>query len=692
MSGPLLIALYVLDFLGYGVFAAMLAVRYFRWPMSALMALAAALTAVWAIAELGSSHSISPDWSARLASALRDGAWFAVVLASMDRTSRSLTAWRILVAIAACMVFLNAALTTSNITFGSMAGVRIDGRLSALLVTILGCILIENLARNSTRDQFWSRKFLIIGMAAILTFQFVMQLTAFLNQQSTPTLIIAGPFFYLIALPLFALTAMRTPNTTPQVYPSRKVIFHTASLVIAGIVFQGTAIAAYYLRSYGGGTGVALAIILAFAVLVGLLGIATSSTLRSRLRNLINENFYKYKYDYRAEWTKFIIALSAVEESGTSLKVLRTFADLMDSPGGALWLWKDSFRQFVPTAKWSVRANLKPIVRDDAILTQFENDACTLIDLTNIDQPEYLSSWKKQLPDGWLIVPLRYRSQLTAIILLSKPRTPRNLDWEDRNLVALVAMQLAAYLVHDETNEALLDAKQMEEFNKRFAFVVHDIKNTIGQLELLAHNSERFSEDPTFQKDMSITLRNSVEKLNTLLVQLRPDQGPQENNSARERDDVINVVDLVKSFVVEKQGFGLPVSMSDAVSPARATIADDKTLINVLEHVVANAIDVTPNNAKVELQLSAQRGAIRISINDHGPGMSQEFINERLFRPFRTTKQRGFGIGAYQAREKVRKMGGNFEVFSTEGHGTRVVISLPCKLTEAKSVATNSVN
>ena len=692
MSGPLPIALYVLDFLGYGVFAAVLAMRNFRWPMSALMALAAALTTAWAISELGSSLSFSPDWFVRLASALRDGAWFAVSLAMMDRTSRSLTAWRVLVAITACMVFLDAALTTGNITLGSMAGVRIDGRLSALLVTILGCILIENLARNSTRDQFWSRKFLIIGMAAILTFQFVIQLTAFLNQQSTPTSIIAGPFFYLIALPLFALTAVRTPNTTPQVYPSRKVIFHTASLVIAGIVFQGTALAAYYLRSYGGGTGVALAIILAFAVFVSLLGIATSSTLRSRLRNLINENFYKYKYDYRAEWTKFIFALSAVEETGTSLKVLRTFADLMDSQGGALWLWKDSFRQFVPTAKWSVRANLKPIVRDDTILTHFENDASTLIDLTNIDQPEELSSWKKQLPDSWLIVPLRYRSQLTAIILLSKPRTPRDLDWEDRNLVALVAMQLAAYLVHDETNQALLDAKQMEEFNKRFAFVVHDMKNTIGQLELLARNSERFSEDPTFQKDMSITLKNSVEKLNALLVQLRPDQGKQENNSMRGRDEVINVVDLVKSFVVEKQGFGLPVSMSDAVSPACATIADEKTLINVLEHVVANAIDVTPSNAKVELQLTAQRGAIRISINDHGPGMSQEFINERLFRPFRTTKQRGFGIGAYQAREKVRNMGGNFEVFSTEGHGTRVVISLPCKLTEATFVTTNSVN
>jgi putative PEP-CTERM system histidine kinase len=512
MSGPLPIVLYALDFLGYSAFAAVLLLRNPRQPVSALMALAATVTAVWAISELGSSQGISADGWAQLASSLKDGAWFAVVLAMMDRTSRSLITWRVLVVITTCIVLFHAALATSNITLGSMAGVRIDAKLASLLTTIFGCILIENLARNSTRDQFWSRKFLVIGMVAILTFQFIIELTAFLNQKSNPTLLVAGPFFYLVALPLFALTATRTPNAARQVYPSRTVIFHTASLVIAGIVFQGTALAAYYLRSYGGGTGVALAIILAFAAFVGLLGIATSSTLRSRLRNVINENFYKYKYDYRAEWTKFIVALSAVEENGTSLKVLRTFADLLDSPGGALWLWKDSFRQFVPTAKWSVRANLKPIMGDDTILAHFENDSHTLIDLSSIDQLDELSRWKSQFPDGWLIVPLRYRSQLMAIILLSKPRTPRNLDWEDRNLIALVAMQLAAYLVHDETNQALLDAKQMEEFNKRFAFVVHDMKNTIGQLELLARNSEHFSEDPTFQKDMSITLRNSVEK------------------------------------------------------------------------------------------------------------------------------------------------------------------------------------
>ena len=63
---------------------------------------------------------------------------------------------------------------------------------------------------------------------------------------------------------------------------------------------------------------------------------------------------------------------------------------------------------------------------------------------------------------------------------------------------------------------------------------------------------------------------------------------------------------------------------------------------------------------------------------DTGCGMDAAFIRERLFRPFQTTKgERGFGIGAYQTREFVRKCGGTVEVESAPGRGTRFILRLP---------------
>jgi signal transduction histidine kinase len=58
--------------------------------------------------------------------------------------------------------------------------------------------------------------------------------------------------------------------------------------------------------------------------------------------------------------------------------------------------------------------------------------------------------------------------------------------------------------------------------------------------------------------------------------------------------------------------------------------------------------------------------------------MEPEFVRDRLFRPFDSTKgAKGMGIGAYQAREYVRVLGGDVEVQSSPGCGTSFSISLP---------------
>jgi signal transduction histidine kinase len=57
--------------------------------------------------------------------------------------------------------------------------------------------------------------------------------------------------------------------------------------------------------------------------------------------------------------------------------------------------------------------------------------------------------------------------------------------------------------------------------------------------------------------------------------------------------------------------------------------------------------------------------------------MDAAFIRNELFTPLRSTKSRGHGIGAFQAREMVRAAGGDLEVISAAGHGTIMRIALP---------------
>jgi signal transduction histidine kinase len=67
-----------------------------------------------------------------------------------------------------------------------------------------------------------------------------------------------------------------------------------------------------------------------------------------------------------------------------------------------------------------------------------------------------------------------------------------------------------------------------------------------------------------------------------------------------------------------------------------------------------------------------------LTVTDTGTGMTDEFIKERLFRPFDTTKgSKGMGIGAYQVREYVQSLGGRVVVRSAPGAGSTVTLRLP---------------
>jgi signal transduction histidine kinase len=112
----------------------------------------------------------------------------------------------------------------------------------------------------------------------------------------------------------------------------------------------------------------------------------------------------------------------------------------------------------------------------------------------------------------------------------------------------------------------------------------------------------------------------------------------------------------------------------------------------VLEHLVQNAQEATAAEGKVELRLGRQQELAVIEIEDSGCGMDTQFIRERLFKPFDTTKgNAGMGVGAYEAREFVLGAGGDIQVSSEPGVGTRFTVTLPLASVEDPTVAAADV-
>jgi putative PEP-CTERM system histidine kinase len=346
----------------------------------------------------------------------------------------------------------------------------------------------------------------------------------------------------------------------------------------------------------------------------------------------------------------------------------------MDTSGGAIWLYRESWRQYIPAAKRGDEAVISPVLEDDPRVEALRSGDESYTSFEG-DKAELFLPWRKFVENSWIVVPMRYRSMVAGFAILNRPRAPRSLDWEDQSLLRLVAMQLAAYLVQEETAQSLADARQLEDFNKRFAFVVHDIKNTIGQLRLLVSNITKFGDVKEFREDMVVTLGNSVERLEGMLKSLAV-VGAQ-RPASEELRQVIELIEFIDKFTKEKCSLGHNLVLKADISNTSLVRTDFVILHRVLEHVVSNALEASAPGMAVAIDVAAGKSTVQITVADQGYGMTQQFINEELFRPLKTTKRGGFGIGGYQVRELMRDLGGDVTVESIVGEGTRVSLILP---------------
>jgi signal transduction histidine kinase len=177
---------------------------------------------------------------------------------------------------------------------------------------------------------------------------------------------------------------------------------------------------------------------------------------------------------------------------------------------------------------------------------------------------------------------------------------------------------------------------------------------------------------------MVITLGNSVERLEGMLKSLAV-VGAQRPAGGRGYQ-VADLVDFLEKFTKEKCSLGHNIVLNTNLSNTSPVRTDFDILHRVLEHVVSNALEASAPEMAVDIDANTGKNTVQIAVTDRGSGMTQQFVNEELFRPLKTTKRGGFGIGGYQVRELMRDLGGDVTVESMVGQGTSVMLSLPLVL------------
>lgn len=255
-------------------------------------------------------------------------------------------------------------------------------------------------------------------------------------------------------------------------------------------------------------------------------------------------------------------------------------------------------------------------------------------------------------------------------MLLLQPRAPQSINWENLDLLKTVGMQAASYLAFHQAAQDLAEARQFEGFNRLSAFVIHDLKNLIAQLSLVAKNASRHKHNPEFIDDAVSTIENAVGKMNRLMGQLQSADITGQNQP-------LDLVRELRDVVAAKRG-GVPTPTLKLEAHDVLVSAEEDRLSAVLGHVIQNAQDATPPDGVVQVVLRTTGGQAIVEVRDTGCGMDAEFIKHRLFRPFDSTKGlTGMGIGAYECREVILALGGQIVVESELGRGTQFRIILP---------------
>ena len=539
-------------------------------------------------------------------------------------------------------------------------------------------VLVHNLYGQAAPSSRGGIRFAMLALAIMWLFDLNLYTVAYFDTASARTMFDWRGVAVALTAPLFAFGRGRRDKW--RVKLSRAATFQSLSLLAICAYFATMAILATALRGSGMAFGQLVGIAALAVMTLSAMVLLPSARARGWAKVKVTKHLFEHRYDYRAEWLRFTDTLGAAGSEAPPLgeRVVKAFADILDAPGGILLAAEEG--GFASLASWRWRGHLSPgrQASSEAVAAFWravEGEGRILDFAARRDgwgdaRDAVLAIPADLLAElhAWIGIPLIHEGKLGGLVVLTQPEYARELDWEDYDLLRTAGRQAASNLAEAHGQQALMNAQRFDDFNRRFAFILHDIKNLVSQLSLVSRNAERHAGNPEFQADMVATLKSSVGKMNELLLRIAPKGGQR----ALEPRSVELRPLLSRAIAERRRERNIELSGDAGLS----VLADNYALEQAIGHLLQNAVDVTAPGGSVLVRVEAERGGVGIAISDHGPGMDADFIRTRLFEPFASTKAGGFGVGAFEARSLIVAMGGRLTVDSRPGEGTSFTIHL----------------
>jgi len=542
----------------------------------------------------------------------------------------------------------------------------------SLALCILQLALIEALYRKAG-DNKWQYKPLVLSLGVCQLFDFVLLAESALFGQVDTQLWAARGFVYAAMIPFMVIAVRRITAWGISIYVSRDIVLQSSLVLAAGIYLCLIAVAGFYIRYIGGTWSNLLQttfFVLGFAMLALLL---LSGAVRRRLKVFIEKHFFANKYDYRLKWLELTQQLQQVDISKAE-----QYDIIMQAWLNAVGYNRGCLIKINSDSSLSTLAclNRTPLTQTEkALIYNYIEEYASkkwIIDLDDNDDSFTHKFTDLAEIDIQLIIPIHAEDKLWGLCAINTPDIDKQqLNWELRDYLMLVTEQISSYLMLIQASQVLSENAQFAAFSRMSAFVVHDLKNVKAQIDLIISNSKKHKDNPAFIDDVFETLDAMQNRLQNMLSQLNSKRSYSENAST------FDAVELIKHVVKTRCAAKHPIPTLNFSSSVELSL-DKERLASVLYHLIDNAQHATPDDGTIIVSLVKNGNSIDIVIADSGCGMTEEFINQRLFKPFDSTKgNSGMGVGAYDALHFAEQHNGQLSVSSKVGHGTTFTLTLP---------------
>jgi putative PEP-CTERM system histidine kinase len=544
-----------------------------------------------------------------------------------------------------------------------------------LIGTVLVLMNLERTFRAAVGTMQWRIKFLILGLTVIFGARIYAGSQALVFSGYASSLAEVEVIGLLVGCLLLGVGYLRSGFREIDVYPSHAVLQTSITVMLVGGYLFVIGVLAQVVARYGGATSFQLGAFLVLVAIALLAVLLLSDKLRQRMKRFVSRHFSRPQYDFRNIWTQFTQSTSsAIDDATLCAASAELISETFNVLSVSIWLFEEEKNKLRLAASTSRSRNA---MGDD----EFSIDPGFTRMQKAFDLEKIKEDWGRTLREisetqfskggNRIGIPLLAGDRYLGLIILADRVSGVPYTFEELELLECIGDQVASSLLNLRLAEEIMLGKELEAFQTISAFFVHDLKNAASTLRLTLQNLPVHFDDPDFRQDTLRSIGATTDRINQIIERLGSLGGKLEL-----RPSPIDLNLVVEQAIGSVNG--MPgIEFAKELEPLPKLIADSEQIRSVITNLLLNARDAVGDHGRIEIKTGPQDGWAVLAISDNGCGMTPSFLRDSLFRPFKTTKRKGLGIGMFQSKMIVEAHRGNIRVKSEVGKGTTFQVLLP---------------